>query len=169
MVKSQSWCFRFPSSPDVDAELHLKSNGAHRCHSQIMIRSCRGLFSPAEIMIKPHFPQKIQKRNKFSRPKDPRVPRPQNSLRGGDLAAPEQRGIVSAAMGVATSVGVASGVKRGDVTMNLNHGIFGFVVYRWFWDIGGWATDDFEIIMNDCIYVFEIVLDDYWMILMDEV
>ena len=28
---------------------------------------------------------------------------------GGDLAAPEQRGIVSAAMGVATSVGVASG------------------------------------------------------------
>lgn len=34
------------------------------------------------------------------------------SVLGGDLAAPEQRGIVSAAMGVATSVGVASGDSR---------------------------------------------------------
>jgi len=38
----------------------------------------------------------------------PVVPSP-----GGDLAAPEQRGIVSAAMGVATSVGVAAGEDRG--------------------------------------------------------
>ena len=48
---------------------------------------------------------------------------------GGDLATPEQRGLVSAAMGVATSIGVATGpgVRSG----RQRHGTGFKRIWRW--------------------------------------
>ena len=74
---------------------------------------------------------------------------------GGDLAAPEQRGIVSAAMGVATSVGVASGdpaVMAGGVESS--HWIYIYIYYMYIYILYVYIYTHILFYMHMYIYIY---------------